>query len=544
MGGGGSKTQTTEVKLPAWVENASLQNYQFAQQVAAQPYQAYTGQTVAGFSPDQMAAMDYARNNVGAYQGAYDAGLGYANEAAAYQPDQVAAPFLNYGYSPDQIQQAQVNYGYTPEQVQAAMINYGYQPQQVNYGYQPDRVSGKQFSDADVSGYMNPYLNEVEANAIRNLQGATQLAVNKIGDQAAAAKAYGGSRQGISEGVAIAEGTKQAGELSAKLRADAYDKALQQITADQNRALQADMANQQTGLTASRYGLDAQLANQQAGLTASRYGLDSALANQNAMMNAQQLNQQAGLTASRYGLDAALANQQNAYQTQAQNQQANLTNARYGLDANLANQQAIMQAQLANQTAGLNNAQRQLQAALGMGTLADQGRNAQSQDVARMLGIGAMQQDQEQKYLDDAYARFTEARDYPKDQLNILLASLGMSPYGRTQTTTSSGGGSDVGGILGGAGTALAGIAKIAPLFMSDEKEKTDVKKVGTDKETGLDVYSYRYKGDPKTYPKIVGLMADDIEEEMPEAVANVGGKKAVKFDTSVPKARISAKKA
>lgn len=501
MGGGGSKTQTTEVKLPAWVENASLQNYQFAQQVAAQPYQAYTGQTVAGFSPDQMAAMDYARNNVGAYQGAYDAGLGYANEAAAYQPDQVAAPFLNYGYSPDQIQQAQVNYGY--------------QPQQVNYGFQPDRIRGAQFSDADVSGYMNPYLNEVEANAIRNLQGATQLAVNKIGDQAAAAKAYGGSRQGISEGVAIAEGTKQAGELSAKLRADAYDKALQQITADQNRALQADMANQQTGLTASRYGLDASLANQQANLTNARYGLD-----------------------------AALANQQNAYQTQAQNQQANLTNARYGLDANLANQQAIMQAQLANQTAGLNNAQRQLQAALGMGTLADQGRNAQSQDVARMLGIGAMQQDQEQKYLDDAYARFTEARDYPKDQLNILLASLGMSPYGRTQTTTSSGGGSDVGGILGGAGTALAGIAKIAPLFMSDEKEKTDVKKVGTDKETGLDVYSYRYKGDPKTYPKIVGLMADDIEEEMPEAVANVGGKKAVKFDTSVPKARISAKKA
>ena len=490
MGGGSKQSQVSTVQLPAWVENASLQNYNFAQNVAAQPYQAYTGQTVAGFSPDQMAAMDYARNNVGAYQGAYDAGLGYANESAAYQPDQVAAPFLDYGYSPGQIQQAQVNYGY--------------QPQQVNYGYQPDRIRGAQFSDADVSGYMNPYLNEVEANAIRNLQGATQLAVNKIGDQAAAAKAYGGSRQGISEGVAIAEGTKQAGELSAKLRADAYDKALQQITADQNRALQADMANQQTGLTASRYGMDAQLANQQANLTNARYGLD-----------------------------AALANQQNAYQTQAQNQQANLTNARYGLDANLANQQAIMQAQLANQTAGLNNAQRQLQAALGMGTLADQASAQMAADTNRMMQIGTMQQAQEQRYLDDAYSRFSEARDYPKEQLNILLSALGMSPYGKTQTTTQSNP-TNWGGVVSGIGSGIMGLA-----MMSDEDMKTDIQKVGKDKETGLDVYSYRYKGDPKSYPKVVGLMADDIEEKMPEAVQTVGGKKAVKFNPSVPKNRI-----
>jgi hypothetical protein len=69
---------------------------------------------------------------------------------------------------------------------------------------------------------------------------------------------------------------------------------------------------------------------------------------------------------------------------------------------------------------------------------------------------------------------------------------------------------------------------------------KTDVQKVGKDKQTGMDVYSYRYKGDPKTYPKVVGLMADDIEEKMPDAVETVAGKKAVKFNPSVPKARIA----
>lgn len=390
MGGGSkSQTQTSQIQLPKWVENASAQNYQFAQQVANQPYQAYTGQTVAGFSPDQLSAMDYARSNVGAYQPVYDAGISMANQSGMYQPDQVRAG---------------------------------------------------QFTDANVGEYMNPYLDQVESNALRNIQGATQLAVNKIGDQAATSRAFGGSRQGISEGVTIAEGTKQAGDLSAKLRSDAYNQAMQQINADQNRSLQANMANQ---------------------------------------------------------------------------------------------------------SAGLQNAGRQLQAAQTMSGIADQGNAAIGADTARMLAIGQAQQDMEQKYLDDAYNRFAEARDYPKEQLNILLAALGMSPYGRTQTTTSTANsGMDIGGILGGAGTAAAGMAKLLPILMaSDESMKTDVQKVGKDKETGLDVYSYRYKGDPKTYPKVVGLMADDIEDKMPDAVKTIGGKKAVKFDPTVSKDRIVKKK-
>ncbi len=378
MGGGGSKQQqVSQVQLPAWVENASAQNYQFAQQVANQPYQPYGGQTVAGFSPDQLSAMDYARSNVGAYQPVYDAGISMAGQSGMYQPDQVRAG---------------------------------------------------QFTDADVGAYMNPYLDQVESNALRNIQGATQLAVNKIGDQAATSRAFGGSRQGISEGVTIAEGTKQAGDLSAKLRSDAYNQAMGQINADQNRAMQASMANQ---------------------------------------------------------------------------------------------------------SAGLQNAGRQLQSAQTMSGIADQGNAAMSNDVQRMMTLGQMQQQMEQKYLDDAYSRFTEARDYPKEQLNVLLSALGMSPYGKTQTTEQSNP-TNWGGVASGLGSAVLGLA-----MMSDEDMKTDVQKVGKDKQTGMDVYSYRYKGDPKTYPKVVGLMADDIEDKMPGATQEVAGKKAVKFNPAVPKNRI-----
>ena len=57
---------------------------------------------------------------------------------------------------------------------------------------------------------------------------------------------------------------------------------------------------------------------------------------------------------------------------------------------------------------------------------------------------------------------------------------------------------------------------------------KTDKQKLGKDPETGLDIYAYRYKGDPKTYPKMVGPMAQDIEKKYPDQVVELGGKKAV----------------
>jgi hypothetical protein len=63
---------------------------------------------------------------------------------------------------------------------------------------------------------------------------------------------------------------------------------------------------------------------------------------------------------------------------------------------------------------------------------------------------------------------------------------------------------------------------------MSDENMKTDIKKVGKDDETGLNLYAYRYKGDPKTYPKIVGPMAQEVEKKFPDQVVDIGKFKAV----------------
>ena len=61
---------------------------------------------------------------------------------------------------------------------------------------------------------------------------------------------------------------------------------------------------------------------------------------------------------------------------------------------------------------------------------------------------------------------------------------------------------------------------------MSDRSTKTDIQKVGKHKPSGLPIYAYRYKGDPKSYPKTVGPMAQDVRSKFGAAAAPRLGKK------------------
>ena len=64
---------------------------------------------------------------------------------------------------------------------------------------------------------------------------------------------------------------------------------------------------------------------------------------------------------------------------------------------------------------------------------------------------------------------------------------------------------------------------------MSDERMKTDKTKLGKDPKTGLDMYAFRYKDDPKNYPKVVGPMAQDVEKQYPDSVKTLAGTKVIK---------------
>ncbi len=120
--------------------------------------------------------------------------------------------------------------------------------------------------------------------------------------------------------------------------------------------------------------------------------------------------------------------------------------------------------------------------------------------------------------------------------LIVPMAQLGgtQNQQGTIQTNSSTPFNfNDLAGLFkGGNSSSLAGMANAGSAalgFLSDRDEKTDIKKIGTSEETGLDIFSYRYKGDPKTYPKMVGPMAQDIEKNYPGSTETIGGTMYVK---------------
>jgi hypothetical protein len=136
---------------------------------------------------------------------------------------------------------------------------------------------------------------------------------------------------------------------------------------------------------------------------------------------------------------------------------------------------------------------------------------------------------QQQNEINAQMAKFNQAFNYPQQQLGVLESSLGMTPHdtstsGQSSTATTTP--TDWASIISkGAGAA-------ADIYgMSDKSMKTDITKLGKDPSTKLPMYAYRYKGDPKTYPKVVGPMAQDVKKVAPEAVTPMGkdGKLAIR---------------
>lgn len=75
--------------------------------------------------------------------------------------------------------------------------------------------------------------------------------------------------------------------------------------------------------------------------------------------------------------------------------------------------------------------------------------------------------------------------------------------------------------------SAASAAAMLAMMTIaSDRRVKEDVRRVG-ELDNGLPVYSFRYKGSPTTQ---IGLMAQDVERQNPEAVADFFGTKRVNY--------------
>ena len=114
-------------------------------------------------------------------------------------------------------------------------------------------------AQANIGQYMSPYTEQVIQRGEADIARQREQAINQLGAQAEAANAFGGSRQGVAEGVAMGEYGRMAGDFAAQQRQNAFQQAQQAAQYDiglgQQRALQQANLQQQTSL-----------ANQQAAL--------------------------------------------------------------------------------------------------------------------------------------------------------------------------------------------------------------------------------------------------------------------------------------
>ena len=90
-------------------------------------------------------------------------------------------------------------------------------------------------------------------------------------------------------------------------------------------------------------------------------------------------------------------------------------------------------------------------------------------------------------------------------------------------------------GTMGMIGSIGQGVLGAAGMFaLSDKREKTEIKPLGKSGSVlGIKMYSYKYKGDDK---KRIGMMAQDVQKVLPEAVTEVDykGKKRLAIKPAV----------
>jgi hypothetical protein len=239
----GSTTNTLDPQYAATVYG----NLGRAQALADTPFQPYTGQRVAGFTPTQVQAQN-AFSGIGqgdAGSGPLQAGIDAASGVAGYRPQQVSAAPL---------------------------------------------------TGVDLSGYMNPYTQSVIDSTLSDL--GRQRQIQDVNDASAATRAgaFGGSRSAVLQGLDDANFARTAASTAAGLNQANFTQAQGAAQNDLSRQLAAGQSNQAAGLQAAGLNLNAAgalagMGGQQLGQALQRAGALSTAG------DAQQQNQQAQLDA-------------------------------------------------------------------------------------------------------------------------------------------------------------------------------------------------------------------------------------------------------
>jgi hypothetical protein len=391
-----------------------------------------------------------------------------------------------------------------------------------------------QVTGNSISALLNPYTKDVLDPTLSTMRRQNDITKAGISAKDASSAAFGGSRGALQLSEADRGLGDQIAYTTGDLMSKGYDAATKTALANANAAQNAGQFN--AGETNKTNQYNAGQLN-----TVGMYNAGSL--NQNEQYNAGEANKIATYNAGQQNLNnqfnAGEANKASTYNAGADNfaNQFNVGELNKAAAANALADNAMGQYNMTNRTGldkfnvgAANDASLQgVNVATGD---ANRGLTQQSNDtlarekaIAQLLSNGQLQQTTDQSVLNQ-----------PTDMLKLLQSMTPnvASPTVSTTVPTTSNPLGTASGVLG-LGQGLFGSSGLFPgalsagvAALSDERDKTDIEKLGTDPKTGVDMYAYRYKGDPKNTPKVVGPMAQDMQKKYPGSVREIGGHKVV----------------
>jgi hypothetical protein len=402
-----SNKQSSKSQLDPAFRDAYLANLETAKGVSG----GLQAREFAGFTPDQLASFDVTRqfadpNSRQMRQLGTAANL--ATSAGLYSPLDVSAQNVDAALA----QAAQLgrgtvrdvaNQGVTGQQVAQEALGAIAPQARANIR----DIEAGSFLNQNMQAYMNPYTQAVTEQSLADLERSRQLQQQQTAAQATAARAFGGSRQGVAEAETNRAYGENAARLLAQQNAAGYEAAQRASEADLARSMQAQQLNQAQDLATTQQSL--QLAGQ-FGLANQDAALRAALANQGVDLSVGQLNTQ---------------NQQ----------QVNLANQAAQNQIAQANAQNFLQANLANQGAGLQANQQRIGSSGLLANIAGQGQQMGFAGANQLAQQGGMQQGFSQAQLD-------AIRNLPLEQQQILNQALGINVGGGSGMQSSSSGSS------------------------------------------------------------------------------------------------------
>lgn len=458
-------SQVSQSNLPEYARPYFERLMQRSEAESNQPYAMYQGPRIQGFTPDTESAFQGYRN-IAAYgnptvdQAVGLAGTGAGMAASGYAPmmrgvgavgrgletagQGVGA--LGQGLGTTQMGVGAVGRGLgatgaglgsvaramqmagrggAPIGEGAEMVRAGAQRAMQAGEYSPLMAGTGEWGQTAANRYMNPYIQSV-------LDVQRQRAEQRFGEQQGAlataaqrAGAFGGSRQAVQESIARRDLNQQLNEMEAQGLSQAYQGAQQMFTSDQQRALQAALANQGVDLQAAQLGLQGAQAGigagQAMGDLGSRYGqLAGTMGQLGGTMG--QLGGTMGQLGGQYG--------------QLGGQMGDI-GSRYG-------QLGGTMGQLGGQYGQLGSGMGQLGGTLGQisGTMGQLGGSQQQLYMDRLkalMGVGTAQQELGQRGLDLAEQDFINQRDYERQNIAFqsgILRGIPVSPQSETITRT------------------------------------------------------------------------------------------------------------